>query len=165
MAEHRLALGRARHVAAVRERGRAHRRSEPQGAGTPARSGPSVAITGGITVSRLVANGRDFNADSLTQRWSTTTLARVPHHLIDLCDPDEDFTAYDYADAAWSAFTEHGGFFVGGTGLYLRATAWTASSASWSTSRRGSPVPELRRAPAALGSDLRAVALCALLRG
>lgn len=59
---------------------------------------------------------------------SAATRARVPHHLLDLVDPDEDFTAYDYADAAWSALREHGGFFVGGTGLYLRATAWTSSS-------------------------------------
>jgi len=43
-----------------------------------ARSGPSAAITTGVAVSRLVANGREFNADSLTKRWSTSTLARVP---------------------------------------------------------------------------------------
>ena len=59
---------------------------------------------------------------------SAATRARVPHHLLDLVDPDEDFTAYDYADAAWSTFREHGGLFVGGTGFYLRATAWTTSS-------------------------------------
>ena len=55
------------------------------------------------------------------------TQARVPHHLIDLVDPDADFTAGDYADAAWAAHQAHGGIFVGGTGLYLRATAWTSS--------------------------------------
>ncbi len=42
-----------------------------------ARLSPSVAITGGVTVSRLVANGREVNVDSLRDRWSTTTLVRV----------------------------------------------------------------------------------------
>ena len=42
-----------------------------------ARSSPSAAITGGVTVTRLVANGRDINVDSLRERWSTTTLVRV----------------------------------------------------------------------------------------
>jgi tRNA dimethylallyltransferase len=74
---------------------------------------------------------------------SPATRARVPHHLIDLCDPDEDFTAYDYAEAAWSAFHEHGGLFVGGTGLYLRATAWTTSS---DTGRAGAPRTDPERA-------------------
>jgi tRNA dimethylallyltransferase len=74
---------------------------------------------------------------------SAAVRARVPHHLLDLCDPDADFTAYDYADAAWSAFREHGGLFVGGTGLYLRATAWTVSS---DTERAGAPRTDPERA-------------------
>ncbi len=42
-----------------------------------ARSSPSAAITGGVTVSRMRANGREINVDSLRERWSTTTLIRV----------------------------------------------------------------------------------------
>jgi hypothetical protein len=42
-----------------------------------ARSSPSAAVTDGITVTRMVANGRDINVDSLRERWSGTTLVRV----------------------------------------------------------------------------------------
>jgi tRNA dimethylallyltransferase len=52
----------------------------------------------------------------------------VPHHGIDLVDPDEPFTAADYqrtALEALSAIAKRGGvaLLVGGTGLYLRAVA------------------------------------------
>jgi len=42
-----------------------------------ARSSSSAVLTGGVTVTRMVANGRDINVDSLRERWSTTTLVRV----------------------------------------------------------------------------------------
>jgi tRNA dimethylallyltransferase len=57
--------------------------------------------------------------------------ARVPHYLIDLVDPDEPFTAADYAEQgrrvieglrpALSASSAPGALLVGGTGLYVRA--------------------------------------------
>jgi tRNA dimethylallyltransferase len=52
--------------------------------------------------------------------------ARVPHHLLDVVDPDEDFSAARYvelADAAAAAISARGRVVVvcGGTGLYLRA--------------------------------------------
>jgi tRNA dimethylallyltransferase len=53
--------------------------------------------------------------------------ARVPHHLVDLVDPDATFTATSYADCALRQLGATGGVFVGGTGFYLRATAWTQS--------------------------------------
>lgn len=53
--------------------------------------------------------------------------ARVPHHLIDLVDPDVAFSAGDYAAAALAQLARGPGLFVGGTGFYLRATAWTGS--------------------------------------
>jgi tRNA dimethylallyltransferase len=56
---------------------------------------------------------------------SAQTRARVPHHLLDLVDPDETFSAVDYADHALRALDATGGVFVGGTGFYLRAAAWT----------------------------------------
>jgi len=51
---------------------------------------------------------------------------RVPHHLLDVVDPDEPFSAADYARrarVALAAIRERGAapFVVGGTGLYLRA--------------------------------------------
>jgi tRNA dimethylallyltransferase len=52
----------------------------------------------------------------------------VPHHGLDLVDPDEPFTAADYRQAALEALAgiETRGrvaLLVGGTGLYLRAVA------------------------------------------
>jgi len=52
--------------------------------------------------------------------------AAVPHHLLDVVDPDQDFSAADYARlarAAIDAIASRGRLpiVVGGTGLYLRA--------------------------------------------
>jgi tRNA dimethylallyltransferase len=52
--------------------------------------------------------------------------ARVPHHLVDIRNPDEDFSAADYAHLARAAvadITARGRLPIvaGGTGLYLRA--------------------------------------------
>ena len=52
--------------------------------------------------------------------------ARVPHHLIDVADPDHAFTAGAYSRAARAALREIAGrgrvpIVTGGTGLYLRA--------------------------------------------
>lgn len=53
--------------------------------------------------------------------------ARVPHHLIDLVDPDEDFSAGDYGRRARALLEAGPAIVCGGTGLYLRATGWTHS--------------------------------------
>jgi tRNA dimethylallyltransferase len=50
----------------------------------------------------------------------------VPHHLIDIVDPTENFTAGDYARLAATAIEEvesrkHTALLAGGTGFYLRA--------------------------------------------
>jgi tRNA dimethylallyltransferase len=50
----------------------------------------------------------------------------VPHHLLDLVDPDEDFTVTEFQQAARAALADierrgHHALLVGGTGLYLRA--------------------------------------------
>ena len=52
--------------------------------------------------------------------------ARLPHHLIDVADPDEPFTAGEYSRQARAALREIAGrgrlpIVTGGTGLYLRA--------------------------------------------
>lgn len=50
----------------------------------------------------------------------------VPHHLIDVVDPDEDYSVAQYVDAAHAKIAEIRGrgreaLFVGGTPLYLKA--------------------------------------------
>lgn len=57
---------------------------------------------------------------------SAQAQARVPHHMIDLVDPDGTFTAREYAARAGSLLGERG-LFVGGTGFYLRAALWRAT--------------------------------------
>lgn len=57
---------------------------------------------------------------------SAAEQALVPHHLIDICDPTEDFTAGDFVRAAETAISEICSrnakpIVVGGTGFYLRA--------------------------------------------
>jgi tRNA dimethylallyltransferase len=52
--------------------------------------------------------------------------ARLPHHLIDIADPDQPFTAGEYSRLARAALREIVGrgrlpIVTGGTGLYLRA--------------------------------------------
>ncbi len=52
--------------------------------------------------------------------------ADVPVHLVDLVDPDEEFTVQQFQSAAGRALAtiaarRHAGLLVGGTGLYLRA--------------------------------------------
>lgn len=51
---------------------------------------------------------------------------RVPHHLLDVCDPEERFSAGEYAERAGAVLADldrrgKPGILVGGSGLYLRA--------------------------------------------
>jgi len=61
-----------------------------------------------------------------TAKPSAEERARVPHHLIDVAEPDQTFTAGAYMKAARAALGEitaraHLPIVTGGTGLYLRA--------------------------------------------
>jgi tRNA dimethylallyltransferase len=61
-----------------------------------------------------------------TAKPSREERARVPHYLLDVADPDEPFTAGDYARLARPVLREIAArkkmpIVVGGTGLYLRA--------------------------------------------
>ena len=61
-----------------------------------------------------------------TAKPSREDRARIPHHLIDVAEPNEAFTAGEYAHqarAALAGLAERGHLpiVVGGTGLYLRA--------------------------------------------
>jgi len=79
--------------------------------------------------------GEIVNADSMqvyrglnigTAKPSPEELARVPHHLIDILSPDQDFTASDFRREAAAAIADidsrgKKALVVGGTGLYIRA--------------------------------------------
>lgn len=63
-----------------------------------------------------------------TAKVAPEVRARVPHHCLDLVDPDEHFTAADYVRHAVAALADIAArgaiaLMVGGTGLYLRAVA------------------------------------------
>ncbi|MCA9654058.1 MAG: tRNA (adenosine(37)-N6)-dimethylallyltransferase MiaA [Myxococcales bacterium] len=53
--------------------------------------------------------------------------AELRHELVDLVDPDEPFSAGDYARHAWPHLSAGRGLVVGGTGFYLRALGWTVT--------------------------------------
>jgi tRNA dimethylallyltransferase len=83
-----------------------------------------------------------------TAKVTAAERARVPHHGLDLVDPDEPFTAADYQAAAFDALRGIAGrggvaLLVGGTGLYLRVVG------------RGVPLDETGR-DVALRADLEA---------
>jgi tRNA dimethylallyltransferase len=61
-----------------------------------------------------------------TAKPSAEDRSRVPHHLLDLIPPTEDFSLSDYIDAAHAAIADiklrgHKVLFVGGTPLYLKS--------------------------------------------
>jgi tRNA dimethylallyltransferase len=61
-----------------------------------------------------------------TAKPSGQERARIPHHLIDIADPDQPFTAGEYSRSARTAIRDIAGrgklpIVTGGTGLYLRA--------------------------------------------
>lgn len=70
--------------------------------------------------------------------------ALVRHELYDLVGPDEEFSAGDYARLAWPQLRGGRGLFVGGTGFYLRAVAFTQSAGVEDVAR--SPADPERRA-------------------
>ncbi len=75
--------------------------------------------------SRQVYRGMDIG----TAKPTLAERARVPHHLLDLVDPDQAYSAGRYGrDAASCLDALHArgarALVVGGTGLYLRALLW-----------------------------------------
>jgi len=102
-----------------------------------------VAIIGPTATgkSRLALHiARDFNAEIVsadsrqvyryldigTAKSTTAEMSTVPHHLIDIIDPDEDFSLAQYQQLASEAITDIQGrgrlpVMVGGSGLYVWA--------------------------------------------
>ncbi|HTP63961.1 MAG TPA: tRNA (adenosine(37)-N6)-dimethylallyltransferase MiaA [Geobacteraceae bacterium] len=80
-------------------------------------------------------HGEIVNADSMqvycgmeigTAKPSAEMRRRVPHHLIDIVEPDIDFSAADFRNEAARAIADITGrgrtvFIAGGTGLYIKA--------------------------------------------
>ena len=80
-------------------------------------------------------DGEIVNADSMqvyrgmdvgTAKPPAEALARVPHHLLDIVTPDQNFTASDFRCEAAAAIVDidrrgKKAIVVGGTGLYIRA--------------------------------------------
>jgi tRNA dimethylallyltransferase len=97
----------------------------PTGSGKTALSLALAAQFGGEIVSCdsvAVYRGMDVG----TAKPSPLERARIPHHLIDVADPDQPFTAGAYSRAARAALGEIAArgnlpIVTGGTGLYLRA--------------------------------------------
>ncbi|MFC0083035.1 tRNA (adenosine(37)-N6)-dimethylallyltransferase, partial [Aciditerrimonas ferrireducens] len=64
--------------------------------------------------------------DVATAKPSAAERLRVPHHLVDVADPDEEYTVARFRAEALAAVAAierrgHRALLVGGTGLYLRA--------------------------------------------
>jgi len=85
-----------------------------------ARARPDIEI---VSVDSMqVYRGMDIG----TAKPTTSERRTVPHHLIDIAEPDEEFTVARFQRAAHDAIAEidarnHRALLVGGTGLYLRA--------------------------------------------
>jgi tRNA dimethylallyltransferase len=79
-----------------------------------------------------------------TAKPSTEERSRVPHHLIDVIEPHEEYSLAEYVAAAERACREivrheRVPLFVGGTGLYLRAVlrgVFEGPAADWDVRRR-----------------------------
>ncbi len=71
------------------------------------------------TDSLLFYKGLDIG----TAKPSTEELSRVKHHLIDVCDPGEEYTAATYLENAKAVLKTEGKKFlcVGGSGFYINA--------------------------------------------
>jgi tRNA dimethylallyltransferase len=113
-------------------------------ASSPPDSRPPVVVVTGPTASgktplaielALRFGGEIVNADSMqvyrymdigTAKPTPEQCARVAHHMLEVVDPDQSYSAGRYAAAARAAAAEiHGRgkitFLTGGTGLYIRA--------------------------------------------
>src|SRR5258708_1065988 len=106
------------------------------------RANPDIEI---VSVDSMqVYRGMDIG----TAKPSIDDRRRVPHHLVDIADPDEEFTVVRFQHAFTDALTGieargHRALLVGGTGLYLRA----AVDALAIPGRYPDVIGELERAP------------------
>ena len=121
----------------------------------PTASGKSalaIALAARLPVEILVADSRQvFRGLSIgTAKPSDADRAAVPHHLVDLVDPDEPFTVADWVRRARPLVDEIAGrgripLLVGGTGLYVSALldGYDFAAQPWSPEIRERLVAEL----------------------
>lgn len=98
--------------------------------------GPTASGKSALAIAlALKLNGEIINLDSVqvyrrlyiaTAKVPLVEQAGIPHHLIDIVEPTENFTAGDYARRATSEIAAieargHQAILAGGTGFYLRA--------------------------------------------
>ena len=88
----------------------------------------AMAVAGRARGEIIVADSMQVyrGMDVGTGKPSAADRRAVPHHLLDVCDPTQVFSAFDFARRAHAAADEIRGrgrlpVLVGGTGLYLRA--------------------------------------------
>ncbi len=88
----------------------------------------ALALADRLPVEIVVADSRQAyrGMDVGTAKPGATARRRVAHHLLDLVDPDEPFTAADWVERARAVVSEIAGrgrlpLLVGGTGLYVSA--------------------------------------------
>ena len=88
-----------------------------------------------LAVARALGDVEIVSVDSMQVYWgldigtakpSAAERAEVPHHLLDLVDPEEEFSVAEFQHAARAALADirarrRRPLLVGGTGLYLRA--------------------------------------------
>ncbi|HEY6000083.1 MAG TPA: tRNA (adenosine(37)-N6)-dimethylallyltransferase MiaA [bacterium] len=136
---------------------------EPRPPLTVALVGPTASgkTAAGILLAEALGTAGVINCDSRqvyrrldvgTAKPTAAERARVPHHLVDVADPRERFTAADYRAAAQAvvsacAAAGRAALFVGGTGLYLRAATQGLCAAP-------AAEPAVRRWLAALATTL-----------
>jgi len=120
----------------------------------------ALALAARLPVEILVADSRQVyrGMDVGTAKPDAATRAAVPHHLLDLVDPDEPFTVAQWVDRARQLIPDIGArgrlpMLVGGTGLYVSALidGHDYAAQPWS--------PELRRR---LSDELGADGLAAM---
>jgi tRNA dimethylallyltransferase len=106
----------------------------------------ALAIGRRLPVEILVADSRQVyrGMDLGTAKPDAAARAAVPHHLLDLVDPDEPFSVADWVERARTIIPEVAArgrlsLVVGGTGLYLSALVDGFDLAA------PAPLPEVRR--------------------
>jgi len=106
----------------------------------------SLALAGAVPAEILVADSRQVyrGLDIGTAKADAAARRRVPHHLLDLVEPDEPFTVAQWTDAARALIPRIAArgrlpTVVGGTGLYVTALVdgFVFAAQPWS--------PEVRR--------------------
>ena len=99
-----------------------------------------------------------------TAKPTAAERSRIPHHLIDILEPEDEFSLADYVSAAEKACVEIESrgripMFVGGTGLYLRGLlrgVFEGPGANWTIRNRLEDQSRIQ-GPIALHDQLRKV--------